>query len=263
MIQQNMTFEEYRALPGCNWSSLKHYSKTPAHYMENMENPMEQSPAMLLGSALHAIALEGPVAFSHRYACAPECDRRTKAGKELWSQFLADNANKEVLSAEQGKLLAMMWQAISIHPTATNLLNLCRQREASITWNDLETGIPCKCRLDGFNSEYGIIIDLKTSDDASPTAFARTCAKFGYHGQSAFYLDGLQAAGVPANQFIFIVVEKTPPFAIAVYVADDDMIQAGRLKYQEYLRRHAECLAGDDWPGYPVEVQPITLPPWA
>jgi len=263
MIIENLSFEEYRANPALNWSSAKNYAMSPAHFLNAKENPLEQTPAMLVGSALHSLVLEGPVAFSHRYVRAPECDRRTKIGKELWSQFVTENAGREVLTSEQFAIVSNMHQSLAVHPVVTNLLRLCHHRESSVFWEDSETGIPCKCRLDGFSQEHGIAFDLKTSDDASSSGFARTCAKFGYHGQAAFYLDGLQAAGVPASQFVFIVIEKAPPYGIACFLADEDMLRTGRLRYQEYLHRHAECLAADNWPGYPEEIQPLSLPAWA
>jgi exodeoxyribonuclease VIII len=263
MINANLSFDEYRAITACNWSALKHLTRTPAHYQEAIQNPLPQTTAMLVGSAFHALVLE-PVFFPARYAVAPAgIDRRTKAGKEAFAEFEASATDKTILTADQDNTVRQMAAAVSRHPTASRLLSMCGQRELSIAWTDEETGIPCKCRIDAYAKTNGLVIDLKTSDDASLAAFSRTCAKYGYHAQSAFYLDGLLNAGAYSSKFIFVVAEKSAPYAVAVYLADKDMIDAGRLKYQECLRLHAECSAADNWPGYPEEVQTITLPPWA
>jgi exodeoxyribonuclease VIII len=263
MINATLSFDEYRAITACNWSSLKHMSKSPAHYQEALQNPPTQSPALLLGSALHTLALE-PNFFPERYAVVPPgIDRRTKAGREAFAEFEASAAGKAILTPDQDNTVRQMAAAVLRHPTASRLLSMCGQRELSVGWTDEETGTPCKCRIDAYSKGNGLVVDLKSSDDGSPAAFARTCAKYGYHGQSSFYLDGLQAAGAYATQFLFVVVEKNPPYAVAVYLCDEPMIDAGRLKYQECLRLHAECSAADNWPGYPEEVQPLSLPSWA
>jgi exodeoxyribonuclease VIII len=263
MMNANLPFDEYQSIDARNWSALKHMSKTPAHYQEAIQNPPTQSPAMLIGSAFHALVLE-PDSFDDFYAVAPAgIDRRTKAGKEAWAEFEASAAGKTILTADQDNTVRQMAAAVLRHPTASRLLSMCGQRELSVTWTDEATGTPCKCRIDAYNKTNGLVIDLKTTDDASPTAFSRTCAKYAYHGQAAYYLDGLANAGAYSSKFIFIVVEKSPPFAVAVFLCDKDMLDTGRLRYQECLRLHAECSAADNWPGYPEEVQTITLPIWA
>jgi len=263
MITPHLSFTDYRAIDFLNWSALKGYSKTPAHYLEAVKNPMTQTPAMLVGSALHCMVLDGTEKFAESYAVAPVCDKRTKAGKELFNDFTAANGDKEILTPEQALIVYEMASSVLNHPTARKILTLCTQTELSVTWKNDETGLDCKGRIDAYNPTNGLVVDLKTTDDASPGAFARTVAKFAYHGQAAFYLDGMLSAGAYATQFLFIVVEKTAPFAVAVYVADESMIDAGRLLVSEYLARHAGCLATDTWPGYDIEVQTISLPPWA
>jgi exodeoxyribonuclease VIII len=263
MINANLSFDEYRAVVARNWSTLKHMSKTPAHYQEVIQNPPPQTTVMLVGAAFHCMVLE-PDFFPARYAMVPPgIDRRTKAGKEAWAEFEASATGKAILTADQDNTIRQMAAAVTGHPTASKLLAMCGQKELSVTWTDEETGTPCKCRIDAYAKTNGLVIDLKSTDDASPAAFSRTCAKYGYHGQAAYYLDGLLNAGAYSSKFIFLVVEKNAPYAVAVYLCDKDMIDAGRLRYQECLRLHAECSAADNWPGYPEEVQTITLPPWA
>jgi len=263
-IINDLGFEDYRALDAINWSSLKRYDRSPAHYREALLQPMSQTPAMLVGSAVHTLVLEGEAVYQERYAVAPEgIDRRTKAGKEAWAQFEQDSSGKDVLTADQNATICGMGAAVLAHPRAGKLLSLCMRKELSLTWNDFETGLKCKARPDGWAESEGLVIDLKTTDDASFSAFSRTVAKYQYHGQAAFYLDGLRAAGGRAEQFLFIVVEKTAPYGVAVFLADDEMLAAGRQRAAGYLSEHAECLAIGSWPGYPVEVQTLSLPPWA
>ena len=76
MTKANLTFAQYLACEGMNWSALKHYAHSPAHYRAHMEAPPKQTEDMLTGSALHALVLEGEDAFAARYAASPEGIKR-------------------------------------------------------------------------------------------------------------------------------------------------------------------------------------------
>ena len=258
------TFAEYLALDAVNWSSLKHYDRSPAHYRQAIGQEREQTPAMQTGSALHALVLEGELAFSSRYVVAPVgIDRRTKAGKEQWAAFEAEANGKEILTGEQHESVIGMAAAILTHPRAGKLLEKCRERELSITWTDFLTALACKARLDGYDATNGLVVDIKSADDASPKAFERQAARMLYHGQAAFYLQGLREAGGNAAKFLFVAVERNPPHGVAVYLADEEMIVTGNAMVAAFLERHAGCMAANAWPGYPVEVQTLSLPRWA
>ena len=79
------------------------------------------------------------------------------------------------------------------------------------------TGLQCKCRPDWISADGGILVDLKTTEDASPREFQRSIAKWRYHVQAGWYMAGIEAAyGTRPSGFIFIAVEKKPPFAVGV-----------------------------------------------
>ena len=86
---------------------------------------------------------------------------------------------------------------------------------------------------------------------------------FGYDLQAAHYLDGQNALGVYRDDFYFLAVEKTPPYAVAVYRADDAFLSTGRTKLAKLRALYAECLAADSWPGYPDTIMGLALPTWA
>ena len=102
-----------------------------------------------------------------------------------------------------------MAAAVRSHQAAAELLR-DGQAEQSFWWDDADTGLRCKCRPDWLNG--ATVIDLKTTTDASPAGFAKSCATFRYHVQASHYL-----AGLPAERFIFIAVEKVYPYAVGVY----------------------------------------------
>jgi len=105
-------------------------------------------------------------------------------------------------------------------------------------------------------------VDLKTTLDAS-SAFEKSAYNFGYHHQAAWYLYGCRAAGIDCRDFIFVAVEKTYPYAVAIYGAADHLIEVGRQEVRAAIRTYAVCLESGEWPGLTSGVINLDLPLWA
>lgn len=185
----------------------------------------------------------------------------------LWSDVLAEwtgnNPGRIVLSPEVWDQLHAMANAVHSHPAAGALLTGCPgEAEKSVYWNDATTGVLCRCRPDWWRDD-NVIVDLKTTEDASPEGFAKSMANYRYDVQAAYYLDGVQAATRKRPKaFVFIAVEKKPPYGVGVYVLDSDSLELGRAQYQHDLRIYAECVRTGEWPGYGDKIQTISLPAW-
>lgn len=259
--EETLSNAEYHAHPAVSKSHLDKVAKSPAHYFEAYLNPdrkpFESTQAMIIGSALHTAVLE-PDLWDVEYAVAPEgIDRRYKTGKEAWAKFEEESQGKVLLKAEDAEAVRRMASAVFSHPASSFLLNLKGKREASYFWTDEDTGIECKCRPDWHSEDRRLIVDLKTTEDASPSAFARSVANYRYHVQSAHYCKGLGA-----EQFLFVCVEKNPPHLVAVYAATPGLMAAGSRAASRDLATIASCRAANHWPGYSTEIQPIDLPSW-
>jgi exodeoxyribonuclease VIII len=110
----------------------------------------------------------------------------------------------------------------------------------------------------------GVIVDLKTCEDASPVGFARSVAKFRYHVQAAFYQQGLNEHNITGfEKFIFIAVEKSAPFNIGIYKLDYEAIEQGELEIARNLETYRICKETNRWGGYATEVQKLSLPKYA
>lgn len=191
----------------------------------------------------------------------------------LWSdalvQWQQNNADRIVLTADEWDQLHAMRDAVMAHPVACKLLTAAPgDAELSVYWTDPETGELCRCRPDFWRRD-GILVDVKTTDDASPEAFARSLVNWRYHVQHPYYLDGVAqaikqagASMVTPRHFLFLVVEKKAPHAVAVYRLNDESVDAGRREYRRDLDLYAKCRQANNWPGYPAEIQPIDLPTW-
>lgn len=109
------------------------------------------------------------------------------------------------------------------------------------------------------NSDYIVIPDLKTvpRGGASREEFTRDIYKWGYYRQAAFYLDFFGA-----TFFVFIVVEKEPPYAVACYNLDARAIQLGRFENERDLALVKRCSDSGKWPAYPAGLGEISVPEW-
>jgi len=258
---------DYHAHPAISKSHLDLIARSPLHYWARFIDPKriipEPTPAMRLGSALHTHVLELDK-WDRDYAVAPDAiDRRTKAGKEAWAAFEADAAGKTMLSRDEADHVMHMGRAILSHPAAAMLLNLPGEAETTHMWTDGATGLECKCRPDWLTSDGAIVVDLKTTEDASPAGFRKSIGQWRYGVQAAWYVHSLeQTTGTRPMQFIFIAVEKKPPYAVAVYAADEQMIEHGMKTAMRDLQRIAECRAAERWPGYSDQIEMISLPAW-
>lgn len=231
---------DYHAADGISKGGLDAISKSPAHYRYGEQ---EDTAALRQGRAIHTAVLE-PELFGATYALAE--GRRNKG------------AEKTELTKLEWETARNVAAAVLNHPTCQDLFNQ-GEAEQSVFWYDPETLLLCRCRPDWSREE--ILVDLKTTKDASPNGFARAVETYRYHVQAAFYLDGWSAVTDRyCNEFIFIAVEKTPPYAIGLYRLPAWKIEEGRNLYRRDLAIYERCRDCEEWPGYSTDI--ITLDSW-
>lgn len=246
-------------------SGLDLFSRSPAHYyaryLDPNREPEQPTKALIQGSAIHSAILE-PHSFQFDYAVMPGFDGRTNAGKEQKQLWLASNEGKTIIDIETYELCMRLRDAVYAHPTAAALLKVGKAEE-TIKFDEPDSGAPCKCRPDWITPD-GIIMDIKTTEDASPEGFARSAFKYRYHVQAAFYSQGYAIdRGYSPEGFVFIAVEKGNPFQVALYHADENVMQLGRDTFIPELHRYVACRNTNLWPGYGDQIMPLTLPGYA
>ena len=257
----------YHAHSAVSKSHLDLIARSPLHYWARYLDPErvtpEPTPAMRLGTALHTHVLELS-RWDEQIAIAPgDINRRTKEGREQWAAFEAAAMRKTVITADDAAQVMAMGRAVLRHPAAAMLLGLPGKAETTHMWTDAGFGLECKCRPDWLTDDGSLVVDLKTTKDASPRGFKQSVANYRYHVQAAWYLHGLeQATGRRPDQFIFICVESTAPYACAVYAADAEMIERGHDQAMRDLAKLAVCRAADHWPSYSEQIETLGLPAW-
>lgn len=248
--------DHYHAGPGLSSTGVKKLLVSPAHFMTQTV----PTDAMRFGTALHMAVLE-PERFAQLYACAPNVDRRTKEGKAEYQEFL-DNIPEEacILTAPEWKDLAGMVRAMGGSAVVRGLLQ-GSVREVAAYKQCRETGVLKKAMADILAD--GVIADVKTCLDATPEEFTKTIFNYGYHISAAWYLEVFsEALGVQLDTFMWIAIEKKPPYGLRVYVADKRMLDLGRKECLNAVEIYRECQKSGVWPAYPDEVTLIDLPEW-
>jgi hypothetical protein len=211
-------------------SRLTAFKRSPAHLIHYLTKPKEQTPAMAFGSAFHCYVLQ-PEKFDQLYAVAPEVDRRTKDGKIEWEVFNALHKDKTVISKADFDKIIDMSMALYSNSSVGDILKEIVTREDDRTWINEETNAPMRGIIDGIGQ--GFMIDLKTCQDADPVKFARDAYNMNYHRQAAIYLDSH-----PDGKFMdyyIIAIEKDAPYGCSVHQLSDELIDAGRKQYIDYV----------------------------
>ena len=244
-----MTEKEYRQHPAISRSELFKISESPEKFKYYREHPEEPTPALLFGQLFHAMALQ-PETVWEQFAIAPNVDRRTKAGKEAFAAFEEQSEGKIIVTTEIVEQATAMCEALNQNDFVKKLFN--GEKEKTFFWTDEMTGEECKCRTD-ILTEIGenlIIVDLKSADCAETEAFIRSAIKYGYDFQSAMYSEGVKANMNKEPLFVFIVIEKKPPYAINILQSDKLLIRRGYDLFREYLGIYHECKESGNWWGY-------------
>lgn len=258
----DLSLEDYHRGPGISRSGLMELKRSPYHYWYQYLNPnYEPEPSTLsqiVGNALHTLILE-PNEFEKRYFVMPELNKTTKEGKVRWKQIQSELGQKKLLSMNQYQVVQKMTESFNQHELANQFLENA-EIEQSIYWTDPDTNVLCKCRPDILRCN--LICDLKTAQDGSPRSFQYATFNYGYYIQAAMIQEALmEIKNVQIKDFLFLVIEKSAPYAISIYQLDEASIEQGRHEFKQLLLRYKHCLETNDWPAYGI--QEISLPRYA
>lgn len=234
--------------------------ETPLHALTKLKEH-EDTDAMIFGRACH-LNVQDPIAFAEQYTFAPEGMRRDPRAK-AYQEFMAANEGKTILTFDDWKTLAAIRKSFDAHPLTKFMAG--SKIEHSGFWTDPQTNVLCKIRPDFFKAEDGVVYDLKTSAKGiDPFRFSKTVLEFGYHISAAMYLEGLSAIlGEKLKRFVLIAAEKNPPYEIIFYDIDDATIEKGMEEFRRAIQLYANCEASGEFPGFPKEFMPISLPSFA
>ena len=264
-IYKNVDIDDYHNSPGLSSSGIRSILKAPRQYYYEFltdEGKKKDTKAMKVGRALHTLALE-PEEFEKRYHVMPQkIDRRTKAGKAEYAENIELARGKEVIDFDDHEAIKRMAWNLRAHPMFKKMIAKGGYVEHSLMWQDKDTGAMLRARPDFYNDKY--IVDIKSSDDATPEGFSRSLYKYGYHHQNALQADGLsQLTGNEYEGVVLFVVENKAPYLCRPYLVKGNAVEQGRAEYKKAAATYKRCVDHDRWEGYPLQVVEIDLPQWA
>ena len=262
-IDYNMPAAEYHALKRMSSSAVRAVNRSPAHFVEWQNGERKQSDAMLLGEVIHLGMLQ-PELWASTIVVYEKPTSRKADDKAAFEKHMVElrAAGKLPILQDMKATAERVINAITSHQQARSLLEGA-MTEVSLLWTDPKFGIDCKTRMDAI-SPLEVIVDLKSTSDASPGAFARSAASYYYHAQAAFYWTAYEVVmdKSPAA-FVWIAAETEPPYGVAVYSLREDAYFAGLAQVNKAMATYAEAQKSGLWPSYPQEITPLALPRWA
>lgn len=256
--RHELSNEEYHASQGISSSHLKCvHLETLKHYKHKYidgNKEFEKTDAMTLGSYVHALLLDYE-SIEKEFIELPKMDRRTKVGKQLYAEFMAESKGKQVIKSadiETGKKMA---SALNENAIVSKIL-AGASLEETIVNDDPFCGI-IKCRADILNEKLGFVADLKIANTFNFGNFEKEIRYRAYDLQAAFYCDQWSI-----DDFLIINIESEPPFDIVVYEFSQALLEQGRKKYNKAIDKLLLAREKDNWPGYSEQIILADLNKW-
>lgn len=248
-------------------SGMGELLRCPAHLkamLDRCGQDDKTNDAFTAGSLLHCMVLE-PSEVSSRYRLKANRGN-TKAGKEEAEKAARDGV--QLVSQDMWETCSAMAAAALRHPVMRSAHAAGDLRtEQSVYWTERGGTVPCKARVDALVTlpNYGLCaIDLKTTRDASLAAIEKSLYTYGYHRQAAWYLRGLRSAGMEVRAFLFLFVEKEPPYLTVATNISEGAQELALDEIRNCVDTFADCMASGIWPGYTESpVIELDLPAWA
>lgn len=229
--------------------------------------PDKATRQMDLGDLAHAALLE-PHRLKTDYVAIPKDllasngALSTKAAKD----FKASNEAQGITVLKADEFSAVEQMVKSVRAKIGRWLDVPAKIEHALYWEDDLTGIRCKCRPDFLvvKPTSCVVLDVKTTADASPFEFQKRVEQHGYWLQDAHYSAGVKAVFGRDPLFLFVVVETVWPFQCAVYeLSTPDKANARDVRTQLLIDVGA-CQESGDWDDdWANQITTLNLRQWA
>lgn len=261
LTKPKMTSEAYFAdLSAISFSMLETFIQSPRLYwMRYITRTSTQkiTNALRFGTLAHYAVFEPEI-----YKTLPFASSATMQSKE-WDQLTLKHPHLTVGVQNDIPILKGIQAGIAANPLAAKLISDKGICEEPIFWIDEETGLPLKCKPDKVIPRKRICTDLKTTDDPSPAAFAKTIVNWKYARRAAYYLPGLKSKYGFDFNWIFIAAGKDEPHDAVLHDLSEEDLEAARKQNRRDLAELKDRIDNDDWSGRYKGVNRVTLPRWA
>jgi hypothetical protein len=128
-------------------------------------------------------------------------------------------------------------------------------------------GLWCRSMIDWMTDDLREVWDYKTSGmSVSPYATGKLMASGGWHIQAAMHsriLDAIDSDGAGRRRFYYVAQENEAPYSLTVNEIGEAALTIGRKQLAYAIGLWRDCMAANNWPGYPQRIIRPELPGWA
>ncbi len=220
-----------------------------AHPRLNPNWQADDDSKFSIGTAAHALLLEGTNA---RIAVIDADDWRTKAAKEARDEAFK-NRLTPILRKHNNAVIRMV-EAAKSYIRQTEIAGILERGKPEITMRWQEGELWFKSRPDFFTDDGLIMLDYKTTEDASPDAFSRQISRMGYDFQAEFYKRGAAANGYENVTFLILAQETEYPHACSLHAIHESLQEYARMRVERAIAIWRDCLTRNHWPAYPTQI---------
>lgn len=227
------------------FSHLRAYGKSGAHGLLARLGGGEETDAMELGTAVHALLFGTAPVIAYA--------GKVRRGKE-YDQFVLDHPDYEILTGSAYGKANNMAEAVSNSALAMSVLK--GTVETTILFKFL--GLECRVTPDVRGTTY--VTELKTTQSADPNVFIWHALRMHYHGQLAFQRQGCASMGLNIADAYIVAVESTAPFLTTVLHVSARAMEAGEKLCHLWMERLRGCEDARVWPGYVESMIELDIP---
>lgn len=269
-FHRNVSKADYLSDP-CDRPSLTNsiaklmVQRSPAHawsaHPKGANHRREPSEAMKNGTLLDSLLFGGDAELVE----SPYDDYRKNEARE-W-KALQELAGKLPVKAKELKYARLAADAIR-EGWAAQGLALSGEDQLVVVWDEESSSGPvrCRARLDHWIADDLLIVDGKTTENAHPSAVAKTMVNLGYCVQEAAYVSAIETLMPEAAgrvRMLFAFAETEPPYATLVAHGAGTMRTLGRHYWRRAVEEWGRCLKAGQWPGYAAGETEIEAPSYA
>lgn len=133
--------------------------------------------------------------------------------------------------------------------------------EMTMLWDD--NGCLCRARADYLTDDHLYDIDIKTCENANPSAWIRGILfQGGYDIQVALRVRGHGIIGPKQRDVVFLLVEINPPYSVVKVGLDPETLELADRKVRYAMRIWQECIKSNIWPDYSNKIHYAQAPGW-
>lgn len=266
-----ITHEQYHSdLSAISNSQINEFERAPRAYHDKFilgNRDRDDTPALIFGRQFHELILE-PEVFKNKYFTDKEIydlypDRTRKPFKDAMKEYSKQFEGKECIKSKDWVNLNGMLASLK-NTIAENAMSI-GDKEVTVCWIDPDTQLKCKAKIDYLavweirdgprkGEKIPIVLDVKTTMDASHRAFAKQIWNYKIYRQGKWYIDGATATTkIHFKKFGTIAIEKDAPYLYKFYEIPEWWLWAGDKEIRDILPKIQECKRTNIWPGLPNE----------